>query len=649
LYIRLNFVISEITQTFKSNFRLFELLTIIFFATAVGFFSYFQMAPWIWSFNTPYSFYDITPWTQSFLASYDGVEIYALYVLMFLILFLVFGLSKLTPKLPIRTRKMLLALNILTIAIFLNDVGFDPPMNSLSETLWQVTFFNSAYLFLFIAGAFFLFWSIRRKIPRLELFILAAPTAFSCFIAISPIASGDYFYILSPALRLLDGVKVSQIYFQYDLFISILAAIWLKLGFAWSQFQVLGQASYFVAILSLFILSRRIFKNPNASIFLFLALILGRIYASQYDITWVFQVSPLRLDWWILILFSIFWFGPTNWKNGFLCGILIVFHKNFGLIYSLAYLQVLILLFCIQYFDRLDGVKSIDVIRDFLKRSTLSMSLILISCLISFLVFKNNEFPNYSQNYQSVGIGFIKISETSFFWYFPVLLSGMLLLLLKLRKSVSSDYLSMGFFVIFCAIGNLIYFFGRSHEHNILNLAIVLIFTIYFFLDALERYFNQVTLNSSVAASKRWGLSLGSILPLIILVLFYSENIIVKFMKQADGLVAGDFTYKMVPNDFFLKYLEEIKTVTKGSKKVYFVDTDDFDYYFYGGYTETGFINPFSAWIFNKDLIIFLQKLLDDDYFVVCNKSLPQYLMPLTFTHRNELSKHYIVDKIKYE
>jgi len=85
--------------------------------------------------------------------------------------------------------------------------------------------------------------------------------------------------------------------------------------------------------------------------------------------------------------------------------------------------------------------------------------------------------------YQQIGIGFIQISKISFYWYFLVLVSATVAILFLKRNNLSINYFNSSLLLIALSIGNSIYFFGRSHEHNIINISASLIFVLFLFFD----------------------------------------------------------------------------------------------------------------------------------------------------------------------
>lgn len=630
---------------------LLETVVLAFAVTGIFYYCYFLLAPWIWSQNIPYRPEDVTPWILGPASEHDGVEIYALYILVFVNGVAAFILSRLVGGISAASvRRTIVALCLAVSCLYCATVGFIPPMNSMQAApLFEVILKSLAIMavvFVLIA----LLQYLQRRSPCWGFTMAALVLVPVCFIATMPISRLDYAYIFAPALRLLSGTAIRDIYFQYDLLPSLLAAGWMKLGLDLNGFQILGQAAYYIVILSVFAFSQKLFQNRNLPVMLLAALVLGRLYASPWDATLVFQVTPLRLDLWFPLLLVVYYFGPYHWSAGLVCGLLLLLIKNFGIIYTLAYVQLLITLFAIRYWDSDRKLPLPRVLLDYLRHCAKPLAIILCSFAAAYFLFRNNEYPNYSGYYQKIGIGFIRIASTSFYWYVPAVISTVTILLFRLRTAVSSAYLTSGFLLTYCAIGNSIYFFGRSHEHNILNIAIVLLFLLFFMLDLVSRTLNEDTGNNRPFSYLRRNCAVGAAaLVIMVLAVSYSSNIAGKAVSQVKNVSRGKLIYP-VPYDknFYRDSLNKIKLITNNSSKVYFVGfavENEFDLYYHGGYAMVGYCNPFATWIFTHDLNRFLQGLLDNGYYLVCKDEM-KYLLPnLTYTKMHDQDQFFVLAK----
>jgi hypothetical protein len=231
-------------------------------------------------------------------------------------------------------------------------------------------------------------------------------------------------------------------------------------------------------------------------------------------------------------------------------------------------------------------------------------------------------------NYRKYGIGMLPISKDSFYWYVPVILSSLFVLLFFYRQKLGVKYFATGIFVILLGISNSMYFFGRSHENNILNISAILILALFILFDILFSTVTEIKVKPAKAKrntarpfpSLKKGMMLS--LPLLLIFFtgfFYSARIYDKFNQKVENLGKGQYMYPLLPNPIDIT---TIRQLTNNSPKVYFLDFySDFYYYYYGGYTPMGYFSPCASWVFKNDLTGFLQTLLDDQYFIVVDKN----------------------------
>ena len=628
------------------DFALLETLLLALGLSGLWYFVYYLSAPWIWSQNLPFNSADLTPWIRSALAK-DGIEIYALYILMFVNITSALVLSGVIVQRARKSaRRAIVAVSLLASIIFCATVGFTLPINTLKETSLSMIILESLLITLAVFPLVALLYFLERRSPRWGMALAAMLIAPTCFIATSHISWLDYSYIFAPALRISQGNALSDIYFQYDLMLSLLAEVWMKLGLALDTFQVLGQCAYFLALLGIFLLSRKLFLKKELSVLLLAALLLARIYAGADDPIRAFQATPLRLDLWLPLLVLAYYLGPYHWSLGVYCGLLVLIHKNFGIIYSLAYLQLLLTLGLVGYLNSRKTGSSLGGLIDHGRRCLLPLILIIVSWVANHALFRNAAFANFADFYQKIGIGFLKIDPTSFYWYVPPILSSAIILLVRLRNHVSPAYLVSGFLLVYCAIGNSVYFFGRSAETNILNISLVLLFLFFFLLDLISRTLNEDDYSGTALSHLRsYGPLYIGALCILTLIVSYSHLIFTKAAIQIENAKTVELIYPVEQDKNFQGYMNRIRQVTGNSSKVYFIDDYDFTFYYYGGYTQVGYCNPFRTWIFTKDLNRFLQGLLDSGYYLVCNGNLKGVLNDLHYSHTIPVGENIVVNK----
>jgi hypothetical protein len=228
----------------------------------------------------------------------------------------------------------------------------------------------------------------------------------------------------------------------------------------------------------------------------------------------------------------------------------------------------------------------------------------------------------------------------------PPLFSLSIILLYRLRNQVTPAYLASGFLLTYCAIGNSIYFFGRSHEHNILNIAIVLLFHFFFVLDLAAHTLDRDQTDTIPVSVKRYGVSGIAIALILAIIVSYSVNISNKGTVQFLNVKNANITYNAYRTpQLFYNFIGRLKEVTSNSSKVFFMDKMDFALYYYGGYVPVGYCNPFETWIFTKDLTRYMQKLLDSGYYLVCSPDLTWLLNNLKYSYRTVVGETIVVGK----
>jgi hypothetical protein len=596
-----------------------KLIFLSIFSTCILYNVYYLLAPWIWSQNIVYPPEKLAPWMRVWLHERDGIEIYALYIFMFVNIIMVFSLVQVWRLVsrPIVNYGLMLVLAAISVWYGLS-VKFVPPMSGVNA--------NGGLFFCIAVAALLVGLYFREKVPASSGILITVLALIPvCFISISPISAMDYSYIFLPAQKLIDGFAISDIYFQYDALLSFLAVVWIKLGFTIWQFQFLGQLSYFAAILTIYLFSRKLFHQKSLSFLLLCSLILVRMYASPWDVSLCFQVTPLRLDLWLVLFVMIYFLGAFHWSIGLVCGLMAIFHKSFGTIHAMAYLQLILTLGVIHVLDSRKAAGKIEFgsIFGYLKKAAVPLALVILSLGVSAILFSKN--ANITSYYQKIGIGFIPITKTSFYWYYPIVISAVFSLLCILRGQASVRYIALGFLLLYCTIGNSIYFFGRSHEHNILNISISLVFLFFYGLDLIDRKLSD----SSAAASGgfRWRkhvVACVGILFIASVAYFYSGNITKRLNIQSAKLALPfrqDAACTECDTAWVADLLQDIKSVTNDSKNVQIMAFESYsEYLLYhcGKYKDMYFFSPTTSWIFMDDLTQYIQGSVDaGDYILL--------------------------------
>lgn len=621
------------------RFRFSEVLLSTISVSAVLWMAFYACSHYIWSLNPHIPAYEFTTMIRIYVYEHDGAESFVLYLMMFvnLVLSLLISMQLLKVRKNRSTYMGVYTVMLLAAAFYFYNVGFFPPVTPATSGKALV------YGFLFSGLSVGLYFAYK-KLPILAYSLIGIFSAYAALISFSPASLTDLQFVLDPALRLFHGFKVSEIYFQYDLFLSYLALFWMKMSWGLDSFTYLANIAFFLFFLGCLYFSESMFKTKGLSVVFLVALIVIRIYIQGYDFPSIFQVSPLRIDLWLLLLLLAHKFGVRHWLTASCVGLLVLFHRNLGLIYLGAYVELLIALFVLDlmplFTEKTFSFKTLmEMVGKHLKLNMLNLIIVFASVGLCFVLFKEL-FSSSALTYRKIGVGMLPISRQSFYWYVPVILATIVSYLFFYRSKLGEKYVQVGLFLVLLVIGNSMYFFGRSHENNILNISGILVLLVFLLFDMLI-YFSpmeeksagtapspsQAAKNKKVAtpavaeASGKSFLNRSVVylvLPVVFIFLtgfYYSDRISDKLNTQYGNLLESKYYYPLqeVPNDS-----AAVKEITHNSKKVYFFDLyQDFYFYYYGGYIPQGLFNPCSAWVYKKDVDSLMQDLLDKDYYIV--------------------------------
>jgi hypothetical protein len=611
---------------------------------------FYRYAPVFREMNDKYPPESYTPIIRPWIYEHDGIETYLLFILMNAVILLTFFLAFFWERIRVHIDVAIffLALSMGVTYLYLENINWIPPLTAIDHSGGIVTVFLGIIC---LTGAlYFLDNFFNYKWSFALIMLLLIPI---CFVAVNSYSYLDYTYVWAPAYRLVRGFALSDIYFQYDLLLSALAAVYMKLGINLGYFQILGQFSFFLFFLSILFFARSFFQNKHLYILFILFILVTRYFALIHDPTEVFQVTPLRLELWLILLFLFYKKGSYHWSIALALGILILVHKNFGLIYFICYTEVISWLMIVDFLDEKEGISLGSIVRIVKKHFYLNvwnLAIIFSFIILTSILFKGLT-PKSAILYQKIGIGMTPIAQTSFYWYLPVLFAITFFVLYRLRHLFSKNYYTTGCFMIFLAVGNSMYFYGRSHEHNIINVAAILSLTLFLFFDiALFKaggnkfHYSSIVLLKQIRASDQSPQQLresyyylGSVFMILLVVLFsgyyYSERIENRLLNQYSKIANNTFS-PMALNPP-TERIELVKKLTNNSEKVFFFDFQkDFLYEYYGEYRPLGYYYPSVAWVFNKDMYDFMQQLLDNNYYVIVGSDVRSHnptLAPLKY------------------
>ena len=605
-----------------NNRPLLELIRGIVIAsavTAVFYWLFFRYSAAIWSFNIFLPLPEFTPWKRMWVAEHDGLEGYVLYAMMYAIIAFTLLLSSMIARIKSwQLKNIVYFCGFLLAGCFYAAIRFHPPMLAAGSGPQSLLFMAVVAAILLLLVRYgeqnkWLPWALALVLLML---CLGSTNGFSLF---------DYNYVLTPALRIIPGFKLNESYFQYDYLLSLFAVFWLKLHLSAYSFYHLAEVSYFILLAGIYLFARKFFRYKQLAIYLLVSLVLIKIYGNMLGPAFCIQVTPLRLDWWLAVLVCAYWKGIQHWLTGLLLGLLIVFHHVFGLIYAFSYISFILILAVFALADK--TIPARDLMRNYYHLYTRNISIIAVSFLV-YRLFLAPSGTNTAVMYQEYGIGFLPISRQSFYWYLPVVFALIFFLGRRNRDLVPEKYLHTSWLLVLLAIGNSLYFFGRSHEHNIINVAGSLVFCLFTFFDLAHSEINK----NNAARINRLIFPVVSFILVLGISYVYSGRAVGRIKQQYAVGLKPQTVDQLLPGQI----RDEIKDLTGRSPKVIFMTRFDFPYYFEGGYVPQGYYCFTDSWLFLRDYSDFLNARLAQGWYLV---------MPL----REETTFTEVITALKYK
>jgi len=564
---------------------------------------FFYKAQWLWAQYVPAAPLSLTPWTRWAAKEHDGIEPYALLFMVAVASGATVVISLLIERLPSRGRVIAAALSVPALFVLAWYAPLRPPLSAVAATNWLSLVVVSASLL----AAAFLVWRLRgrRGVPASLVFALA----FVCFLPTTVLSRVDGQTIFAPTLNLMRGVPLREIYFQYDLLLSLLALVWFKIGATPMAFSAVGGLGHFLFMLGLLFTARRWFSRTPLLAGLLICVVVVRMYGCMVDASALPQVTPWRLDLWIIPLALTLVFGLDHWLVALALALLCFFCRSFGLFYLGAYGLALGAEFVAVRLT--EDQPLLAALRAAVRRALPGLGLIVLSFVVGRLLF-GSLTSEATDIYRRLGLGMMRIARESFYWWLLPLNATVVGLAFWRRASLPVKQRQAALFVSALAMANSIYFFGRSHESNLVNISAI--FLLLFFL-AIDLGWGLAETQEALVMRR-----FLRILPWCMVAFcayFYAGKVIAKGEAQETLITThhdlalagvGDFT----PNID----CKEIARAANSTKVVYF-SALDFWFYWQCGNTSVGRYQPMLLAPMMDPLVQQLNQYLDQGYKIV--------------------------------
>jgi hypothetical protein len=404
-----------------------------------------------------------TPWIAGVVGDGEGTEMKILVVGFVGLTICTWFISRMKPVMgmeALSSWRFLLIANILTLSSIAGLTIAQAPA-SLAFSKSAGIEFSWLALILFIGFAV-LPVAKRWKIQFLTYLVIVTCTLISEY----PFHLYNYSYVLEPAVKAISAQPLSTIVAQYDLLLSLTALPFVIAKVDLNLYKVFLQLANTGFVLWMFYELHKIVRKEIVLLCAF-SYVLAKYYLNISDPYTTPQILFLRLELWFPLYVLVRHHGlVSKWVLGYLVSILLLSH-TFGLLVSLAYLTFLAALCASQRTP------------DQFKEAGIAGAVIIPAIALTNFLVSNQRLDDYMKHQ----ISFMKIGQDSGFWLLASVFIFCAVVVFERNKVSNKNLANSLLFFLFSF--QAAYFFGRSHENNILNISTPLIFCVAIAINTL--------------------------------------------------------------------------------------------------------------------------------------------------------------------
>jgi len=430
-----------------------------------------------------------------------------------------------------------------------------------------------------------------RRYISLSLWLIFAFLLFSSLGTPSVI---NYGYFIAPALKIMQREHLGTFYMQYNLLGTYLFLAMLKLRFDLLHMQLTLATLFFVWFIFYYRLICVLVEDRFLRFCFMLSLVMVRLVANVFDPTSFPQVLPFRLDLWVPLFLLLHRFGVVSPITMAVFGIAYVLDNTFGLFYLAVYLAFLYA----HVFLIVRGGNAAS-----LPQKGLALGLTVVACCTWFQFHTFHSFTAPAASlYRNLQIGFVPISTHSVFWILLALLPYCLYLF---HDDDYQERRSECLFLVGVAAVELVYFYGRSHENNLLNISGIFVVLAFLGIDQIERLYGFRKLASGLAAGF-----------VVIAAVAFGGGILGRLQLGVKHVTRGPL-FEAYELDDLMNHSPGFASFYPPGQKIFVVSWDDAYYNYRHQLPQVGYMVPFNAHVYQAELRCFLVDLFNQGYKVV--------------------------------
>jgi len=444
---------------------------------------------------------------------------------------------------------------------------------------------------------------------------LFAYTILIFFCAIVPVGflqQYDFEFFAIPTLGILDKADFSKIYFQYDLLIPILLALWTKLNFEIYNFYIFLNIILFIYLLGVYKILKYLINHKYLFSLAVFSIIFLRFYLIDMKFGSVFpQYSPLRADLWLPLILLAAIYGIRSKALFFSLLFVLVVSFNMGILYFVSYFLTLIIL---KIFEEDQGL--LKTISLWLKNNLVRLgAFLLVLILVYSTVYSYGENIGTKQ-FLKYSIQSNKIQPFSIIWL-SILLIG--LLASKISSNVSridKRKLELYIFLIFLTVANFTFCFYKNTMLSFISVSTSFIILFFIYIDLNSKYLSNIF--KPVLQFK-----ILRLLPVLLLLfpLAFNKYGVPTILNNQYRFIKSNSMFKAKRINTDIRQIEELRRLLVGKDKVLFYGAGSYIQYFELGITPDDFFS-FTTNIYNqKEYKSFLKSKVEKGFLLIFPKS----------------------------
>jgi len=543
-----------------------------------------------------------------------GIESFLLTFLSFIYILLNLYLTAIKDSFLIKGKSIIRNYIFLSFIIVFFTIWITSNFTA-SGFYWQFQEYNFYNLksWLFVLFYICLFYiAIFRDDSKRRFYSYSILIFFCSILPVGFLQQYDLEFFALPALGILNKVELNSLYFQYDLLIPLLIALWDKIGFEVYNFYIFLNLILFIYLLGLYKLLSFLIRNKYILTLAAFTIVFLRFYLIDMKFGSVFiQYSPLRADLWLPLALAASIYGMKSKRLFVILMIVLIFSFNMGVLYSIPYFLTL---FVLSLFEmKMNLVKGFTL---WIKQN--SIKFIIFAILFGLMyVFVYSSGENIgTKQFLKYSIQSNKIQKFSLIWI-ALLLIGLLSSNIVSRISeIKKERLSVYLFLLFLTIVNFTFCFYKNTILSFISVSTSFLILIFIYTDLNLKFFKSFC--EKFSKSK-----IIKVVPIILLLfpLAFNKFGVPTIVNNQYRFLSSNSAFKAKKINTDVRQIEALKQILLGKTKVVIYGEGSYIQYFELNIAPADYFYFTSNIYDSEGYKIFLKSKVENGYLLIFPKS----------------------------